>query len=285
MRYKHKLLNMKNTVINTLLFSTIIAFSLQLKAQHIETREDAILFLNKYLLKDVVMDGWRFFYLREENPIASDDNQIRYAMYNYKLENEFLIFTIKKELSRHYDASLNYFDIKYGKTQQFLIDLTDSICLRKGKKNEFISYKNYWIEGVAGPAKNIKTFYDAIARLKSNFDSKEKEEFKINEFKEGKLNNKEAVISEEQRKYIVQANKANDEKDYENALLLYRKALKVNPYSYPDAYFNMALIQATSDNYYQAVNLMKRYLILAPESEDARSAQDKIYEWELNIKN
>jgi hypothetical protein len=29
---------------------------------------------------------------------------------------------------------------------------------------------------------------------------------------------------------------------------------------------------------------MKKYLMLVPEAEDARAAQDKIYEWEAEIK-
>lgn len=41
---------------------------------------------------------------------------------------------------------------------------------------------------------------------------------------------------------------------------------------------------ANTGKYYDAVYAMKQYLILSPEAEDARKAQDKIYEWELNIK-
>jgi len=30
---------------------------------------------------------------------------------------------------------------------------------------------------------------------------------------------------------------------------------------------------------------MKKYLMLMPDAEDARAAQDKIYEWELKMNN
>ena len=120
--------------------------------------------------------------------------------------------------------------------------------------------------------------------MKSTFDPNEKEEKKLANLKEESTKigvSKE--INEAQRRYIVQANALNDTKDYSNALIMYQKAIEVNKISYPNAYFNMALIYAESNQYYQAIFAMKQYLILVPDAEDARKAQDKIYEWELNI--
>ncbi len=90
-------------------------------------------------------------------------------------------------------------------------------------------------------------------------------------------------ITEEQRKFLVQANVRNDEKKYTEALALYEKAVKIDPSSYPSAYYNMALISAQLKKYRYAVFNMKKYLMLVPEAEDARKGQDKIYEWEMNI--
>jgi tetratricopeptide (TPR) repeat protein len=89
------------------------------------------------------------------------------------------------------------------------------------------------------------------------------------------------AISEEQRKYIVQANALNNRKDYTGAIELYRKAVEVDPVSYPGAYFNLALLSAQVNRYGQAIAYMKKYLLLEPEAQDSRSARDKIYEWEL----
>ena len=50
------------------------------------------------------------------------------------------------------------------------------------------------------------------------------------------------TISEEQRKYILQANALNDNKDYQSAIQYYDKAFAVNPVSYPAGYYNLALI-------------------------------------------
>lgn len=90
-------------------------------------------------------------------------------------------------------------------------------------------------------------------------------------------------VSEEQRKFIVQANAATQTKEYLQALGYFKQALQINEISFPDAYFNMALIFAQTRQFDQAILSMKKYLLVLPDSPDARSAQDKIYEWEAGI--
>lgn len=90
-------------------------------------------------------------------------------------------------------------------------------------------------------------------------------------------------ISEEQRKFIVQANAATQTKNYNQAIGYFKQALQINETSFPDAYFNMALIYANIRQFDQAILSMKKYMLILPESPDARSAQDKIYEWEAGI--
>jgi tetratricopeptide (TPR) repeat protein len=87
-------------------------------------------------------------------------------------------------------------------------------------------------------------------------------------------------ISEEQRKFIVQANAFNQQKNYVKAIELYTKAIEVDQTAYPAGYSNLALLSAQINNFSAAINYMKRYLLLEPTATDARSAQDKIYEWE-----
>jgi tetratricopeptide (TPR) repeat protein len=88
-------------------------------------------------------------------------------------------------------------------------------------------------------------------------------------------------VSEEQRRYIVQANVLSQEKDYGKAIELYLKAVELDSVSYPAAYFNLALLSAQMNRFTSAISCMKQYLLLEPGAQDARSAQDKIYEWEL----
>ena len=90
-------------------------------------------------------------------------------------------------------------------------------------------------------------------------------------------------MPEEQRKYIVQANGFNEQKMYDKAIELYKKAIEVNQTAYPAAYSNLALLSAQLNKYYLAIYYMKKYLMLEPEASDARIAQDKIYLWEAQL--
>lgn len=272
----------KIIILNTFL---LIVLSLQLNAQFIKNKDHAIKYI-RYCAKDTFVIS----------------NQ--YYTFDLTIENEYLVFkTIKFKIGNtnvYGNEKIRNESIK----QNYRINLNDSLILIKAiKKNQINSiiyknqnliflkpvryYKNNTMKNKDEELANVKAvnFIEAFNKLKSDFDPKETEEYKLAELKKGKLANSKAEISEEQRKYIVQANVANENKDYENSLELFRKANEINPYAYPAAYFNMALIHANLFNYYQAVYAMKQYLIVAPDAEDARKAQDKIYEWELNIKN
>lgn len=88
-------------------------------------------------------------------------------------------------------------------------------------------------------------------------------------------------MTEEQRKLVVQADALNQQKEYAKAIERYRKAIEISPTSYPGAYFNLALLSAQTKSFRPAIFYMKHYLLLEPDAKDARTAQDKIYEWEL----
>ena len=91
-------------------------------------------------------------------------------------------------------------------------------------------------------------------------------------------------LSEEQRKYFLQANHLAETGDFYQAMERYEKGISINPISYPSAYYNLALIAATAESYSYAFYCMKKYLLLLPNASDAQTAQDKLYEWELYIK-
>jgi len=92
------------------------------------------------------------------------------------------------------------------------------------------------------------------------------------------------AVSEEQRKLIVQANALAQQKEYGKALAFYQKGIQIDRTAYPAAYFNMALLAAQEHLPVTAIFYMRHYLLLRPDAKDARSAQDKIYEWEMLIK-
>jgi len=87
-------------------------------------------------------------------------------------------------------------------------------------------------------------------------------------------------IPEAQRKQVVQANAMNQQKEYARAIVYYLKAIEIDPVAYPAAYFNLALLASQMQWYGEAIGYMRQYLQLEPDAKDARSAQDKIYEWE-----
>ena len=91
------------------------------------------------------------------------------------------------------------------------------------------------------------------------------------------------AISEEQRKFIVQANGFNEQKAYDRAIELYKKAIEADQTAYPAAYSNLALLSAQLYQFNAAIYYMKKYLMLEPEAADARGAQDKIYLWQAQL--
>jgi len=91
------------------------------------------------------------------------------------------------------------------------------------------------------------------------------------------------AVTEEQRKFIVQANSMTQRKEFAKAMALYRKALDIDPLSFPAAYYNMALIASQQENIFGAILHMKKFMLLDPDAKDARSAQDKIYEWQALV--
>ncbi len=130
---------------------------------------------------------------------------------------------------------------------------------------------------------DAQKFIDALSFLrKSYIKGKEKASFESFEpiaaqYRALKV---KPPVSEVQRKYIVQANVLTQQKKYKEAIDLYDKAIEYDPTN-PIIYYNQALLFAQIRRFDDAINRMKKYLLLAPDASDARSAQDKIYEWEI----
>lgn len=86
-------------------------------------------------------------------------------------------------------------------------------------------------------------------------------------------------VTEDSRRYRVQAESAVTEKRFEDAARRYRQAIDASPW-WADGYFNLALVLGELGRAREAIIAMKKYLFLAPDAPDARDAQDKIYVWE-----
>lgn len=89
-------------------------------------------------------------------------------------------------------------------------------------------------------------------------------------------------LPEEARRFLVQSRGFLADKNYPKAIELYDKALKIAPW-WAAAHFDKALLLEQTGRYAQATQSMKHHLLLSPAGEQAREAQDKIYEWEPRL--
>jgi hypothetical protein len=87
---------------------------------------------------------------------------------------------------------------------------------------------------------------------------------------------------ERQRHHEVQAEAYVRDKQFLRAAETYAEAVAEVP-AWPQGHFNFALVLETLGDYELAIEEMQHYLALVPEAENARAAQDKIYEWETHL--
>lgn len=91
------------------------------------------------------------------------------------------------------------------------------------------------------------------------------------------------AIPEEVRRFQIQAERNFGQKRYAESVRFYRQSLAIAPW-WPEGHYNAANLLAEIGLMPEAILEMKKYLMLAPESPDARQAQDKIYAWETQGK-
>lgn len=91
------------------------------------------------------------------------------------------------------------------------------------------------------------------------------------------------ALPEDARRFEVQAEDAVRDKQFAEAEDLYAQELDIVPWL-PKAHFNRALVLAEIGDYGSAKDEMGRYLALAPDAQNARQAQDYIYQWERKEK-
>jgi tetratricopeptide (TPR) repeat protein len=90
------------------------------------------------------------------------------------------------------------------------------------------------------------------------------------------------MLSEDVRKFKVQAESAVRDRSFDDAAGFYEEALNLAPW-WPEGHFNRALVLSEGGEFETAILEMKRYIRLAPDAPNARAAQDKIYEWERKV--
>ncbi len=168
----------------------------------------------------------------------------------------------KRSLAFTEENLLDYFDLdKRKKVADEAIDAGENAEAGGSYLTAFREYRKAYAWGVDSPESIIADMQGIYSKL-----------------------NPKPRISEEVRRYGVQAESATSEKKYDMAIDLYKRALEIEP-CWPQGYFNMAMIMAEKSNFSGAIAKMKMYLKLVPDARDARVAQDSIYQWEYKLKS
>ena len=94
-----------------------------------------------------------------------------------------------------------------------------------------------------------------------------------------RASNPKPAITEDIRRFQVMAVSAVQEKRFGDAANDYIKALKIAPW-WPQGHFNVAILMGQLHYYDEAIDHMKKYLMLVPDAPNARAAQDQIYKWQ-----
>jgi len=165
----------------------------------------------------------------------------------------------------------------------YYADLAEvNITIAKDQNNVSVIVKNFLINFEGNVKGNLLVDNLNIIR---NYYSEELYNSQLSLFKPVAASYRSLIVkpsvSEQQRERIVQANLFTQQRKYTKAIEFYVKAIEVDPTSYPAAYSNLALLSAQISKFDAAVYYMKKYLMLVPDADDARGAQDKIYEWEV----
>ncbi len=180
--------------------------------------------------------------------------------------------------------------VEKGQYALALNDMTKSISLQS-KKHDAAEYlpSTYYARGVIYNKLGNRELAVADFRMAADLEPKNidyaEARYKMDEaeFQREARRYREMqvkpTLTEEARKYTVQAETAIKQKSFKDAVDRYEDALKIAPW-WPEGHFNMALILAELSRYTEAAWEMKRYLLLVPNAPDVRAAQDKIYEWE-----
>ncbi len=130
---------------------------------------------------------------------------------------------------------------------------------------------------------NLDTAWLIIPEMTKN-DQAVREQIKENLIKVYPLLKTKPEISEFVRKFMVQANSATQDRKYDEAIRLWTTTLNISPWI-PLVYYNRALLFERKGLIRNSISDMEKYLSLAPDASDARSAKDKIYEWEGQFKD
>lgn len=92
-------------------------------------------------------------------------------------------------------------------------------------------------------------------------------------------------VPEEQHRYMVQAETCTKLGRYHLSLLLLEKAISISPFTAPENYLNLAVLYAENNRYHSAIFTMRKYLQLTNDPDERKTAEQKLAEWDIILKN
>lgn len=240
------------------------ALSAQLKAasQGTETVADPV------KVREIIAD-----LLQEKIDVLDKKTQVSDSPTDIKVLDNRIEFKIKDQ-----NATLLFVDL--------INDPIPAVYFKKNKSILSLINFDFISGGFNNSYKRLVQLRDNLILIQKDFKAKKEEADMVafmQKIKEYRAMTVKPPLTEELRKYIVQANLFSQQKNYVKAIELYRKVIDTDAIAYPAGYSNIALLSAQVGNYGAAITYMKWYLMLEPEASDARGAQDKIYEWEAML--
>ncbi len=91
-------------------------------------------------------------------------------------------------------------------------------------------------------------------------------------------------LSPEAVRQRILAENAFNEKNFDSVIEHYESAVEAQP-TWPEGWFNLAMIYAEQKNYADAADRMKHYLELVPNAPDAKDARTQMIIWEDKAKH
>lgn len=256
---------MKNILSLTLIILLFLSFTVSAQSTLSKGGEEAI---DPVKVRKTITD-----LLEDKIEILDKKTQLSASPQDIKVFEDRIEFKIKDQNSaiQFSDLADDPLPAPYFKKNKSILSLVNFDLISGGFNNQY---------------KRLVELRQNLLLIQKDFKIKKEEAKKAffdQKVKEYRAASVKPVVSEEQRKFIVQANLFSQQKNYVKAIELYKKVIDMDPVSYPAGYSNLALLCAQVNNFNAAIDHMKKYLLLEPEASDARGAQDKIYEWEALI--
>lgn len=154
--------------------------------------------------------------------------------------------------------------------------------LPKPERSTILQHETFtvfaWTDGAAA-----QEFADAFNRLLYAAYRNEEDTGFSAAAKAWRENPVKPALSPEADRHRILAENAIKEKNIDSAIEHFESGLELQP-MWPAGWFNLAIIYAEQNNFADATDRMKHYLVLLPDAPDAKDAREQMIIWEDKAK-